>query len=38
MLRIKQFHLNKLMNLKAKGRYLEETKVFSREVGIIPSF
>lgn len=36
-LRLKKFHLFQMMNLKVKGRYLEETRFFSRMNSIMPS-
>lgn len=34
---LKQTHLRQMMNLKAKGRYLEETKLFTQEICTNPS-
>lgn len=32
----KQLHMRQMMNLKTKGRFLEETKIFDSTVGVLP--
>lgn len=32
----KQLHMRQMMNLKTKGRFLEETKIFDSTVGALP--
>lgn len=34
---IKQLHMRQMMNLKTRGRYLEETKIFEKEIRELPS-
>lgn len=32
-----QMHIRQLMNLKTKGRFLEETKIFEYQTKMVPS-
>jgi hypothetical protein len=36
-LRAKQMHLKRLMQLKIKGRFLEETQIFEQELQQVPT-